>query len=443
MKKVKLTIWAILIAVITVTSFNACKKDSVFKDNQQEIGLSKDIDALTPPTGFGTLFDFRVYARETYAEALAKIMHNQSVKAFIKTHVTETIDGETELLHAKHFNHNFIINNTSYTFSELLASNSHEDVSFFDSLILIYDPRLNILIPDDYYPENWDILSLTPKVVAMHPYHDGFIENDDYRLQIPIYDTEGTAGTTSVVEEPEELTVVVGETESVQPFTKPYTGENTNPYYQNSYYVYFVDGGDLDTTQFNELKIDEIENDGSRNVDRRNCERDNTGRHDLFWRLRVDGKESAKVIRHWARGRMRLRFDYIMNWAPLTAPEPDFDSEKNVLHKYSRRQARNREWLVVNSTLRKWDNIDLTNRCKFVFWDLRGKHMDSDIRTHTVTLRAKTGQITAEVEYKVPVEHSRKDKRLTEKNVEYCDKVLGNGTIYKSGSLIEFQIKLK
>jgi hypothetical protein len=283
MKKVTQSIVVILIAVMTVLGLNSCQKErnSSLNPNKQ-IGINIDLDALSPPPGFNSLFEFRIYARETYAEALAKIMPTLAVRQFIKEKVLETIDGETEFLHAKHFN---ALIGTS-TLSELLANNSHESLSFFDSLIIIYDPRLNILIPDDYYPENWNISALTPKVVAMHPYHDDYIENDDYRMQIPVFNSEGPAGTVSVMDQPEELTVVVGETESVQPFNKPYTGDNTNPYYENTYYVYFVDGGSLYTTGLNEFKIDEVENDGSRNVDRRNCERDNSGRHDLFhsWR---------------------------------------------------------------------------------------------------------------------------------------------------------------
>jgi hypothetical protein len=148
--------------VILSLFFYSCQKEKEITNQQPNYVSNKgNADYITPPNNI-TLDAYRIYIRKEYSKALAKSIASLEVRNFLKEKINLTLLGETEMLHAEYFNE--VLINSGNTFSQTLANNSSHDVTFFTDSVILYDPRLTILIPDDYYPENWQTQSYLPKV---------------------------------------------------------------------------------------------------------------------------------------------------------------------------------------------------------------------------------------------------------------------------------------
>lgn len=199
MKKVFYLISGIL---IMGSAFLACKKNS--GESLTQSGTNKQSEAsVPPPPGYTTIHEYRTEARKLLGEALAKAMTDITVRNFVKASVTAMLNGETEFLYAQKFN--TIVSN-GQTFAQVLDNHSTKNLSFFTIELPYYDPYATILIPDDYEPENWNSAGAIPYVAAAPSGWD-----DENEVVVPFYNTNGQAGTVSSNEQPEELTVVIGE----------------------------------------------------------------------------------------------------------------------------------------------------------------------------------------------------------------------------------------
>lgn len=393
-------------------------KDSIIQNPE----MKNSVESVTIPPGFTNLSQYRTYLRNIYAKALAQAMTDINVRNFVKLKVNQKTVTETEFLHL--VNKNELINGLS--FSQILANITGDSLGFFTTHIPFYDPRLSILIPDDYEPENWNTAGLTPLVAAAP---DGW--EDDLEIFVPIYTTNGTFTQVSSNEQPDILTVVVTETESVEPYVKPFISSGGEFFYEDDNYVFFV----VDGNQY-EGGVERVgkDNDATKATPgsflRRACDRDNSGKFDKLYSVAINGKTNLRAMESWLKGKPELICNIVFNEAAPGAAKLFKDHEKTCFG-ITRKEAKNSTQKVFNITVVKWDNLLVSDYIKYE-WKERegngGERVDK-VTTFTVIVNGITFTLNQ------PINWNRKDKKVGDQLIGYCDPANGSGSNYNTGAI--------
>lgn len=421
------------ITTLSILFLMSCKKNGDLKNFNQRTDLndaSEEINNVAPPANYSTIHAYRTEARKFVASALAKAMSNNQVRNFIKSQTTNKLLNETEFLYAQHYND---VIHSGKTLATILRENSNKSDTFFNQDLLFYDPYMSILIPDDYEPENWDINSLTPKVAAAPSGWD-----DDTEVFLPLYDDLGISNLQSSNLQPENLTAVITECESLTAFSTNYTGNSGNPFFSNNYYNYFVNEN-CNVNDGEEFIINTNDNQYSpkgKNISKRSCDRDNnTSKLDVLGNVNVNGKSSLKQMEGWAKGSPEIIYHVVYNNG--TPVNPNWIDVLKVFPRISRKQAKNATSITVNITHMIWGSALQMDRYFLRFGEREGNGGAPDPRNSTLTASVNNVTLT----FTQSINWRRRDRQIGEQDVQFCTAANGNGTTFNPG-LVTFNIKI-
>ncbi len=391
---------------VPLICFTSCKNDDKLLDFKQ----GKVTSLNSPPPGFNTIQDFRNEIREIYAEAIAKSMKQIEVRTFIKHKIAVNPTIETEFLHAQYM---LDIVNDTMNLIDYLVLNSNKSSAFFEDTIPQYDPRLTVLIPDDYEPNTWDTSSLIPKVVAPPTEWD-----DTIGISLAYFDTSGRISDLNSNSQPSTLTVVIGETEDLIPFIKPYTGQNGPAVFDNEWYEYFPRTG----VYFFEGESEKTETPSKGTVTGRSCSRDNSTKKDMLHAAKINGESELNRLEHWTRGKAELYCVIVFN---QSASLPAASSvRKNV--DVTRKQGKNQNWVDIKSEVIRWSNVNIMNNMSYSWFEEDG----GAPVTHTASLTVIVNGVTFTLTTTYNVRNA--DDVAGSSIVEYCDEVNWGGTDYNA-----------
>jgi len=394
-----------------------CQKDSVESIKNSN---SLSVNPLVPPAGFNTIQDYRNDIREKYAEALAKSLKEMDVRTFIKSKIANKVTSESEFLHAQFFNE---MVNDSLSFAQILKKNSNETDSFFTVIVPYYDPRLTVLIPEDYEPENWDVQSLLPKVVAPPTEWD-----DTNSISLLTFDTSGSINPINSNNQPSTLTIVVGETELLIPFIKPYTGLNGPPIFSNEWYEYVP----IENIVSNAGQSEFIRPQSDKSIISRSCSRDNSTKVDKMYSCKINGNNALNRIENWVRGNAELYFVATYNES-LNQPALKTTIEK-VLPQITRKEAKNQSWKNFDVDVMRWSSSSLMDNMKYAWMEEDG----GAASTMPISLTGTFGGTTLTLSTSFNIRN--RDDKAGESIVYYCDQVNFGGTDYNTG-IVSFNIR--
>jgi hypothetical protein len=421
------------IAILSIFIFLSCKKNGDLQNVNKKIDFNdalQETNNVAPPANYSTIHTYRTEARKFVASALAKAMTNNQVRNFIKSQTTNKLLNETEFLYAEHYN---VVIHSGKTLATILRENSNKSDTFFNHDLLYYDPYMSILIPDDYEPENWDINSVTPKVAAAPSGWD-----DDIEVFLPIYDDLGTSNLQSSNLQPENLTAVITECESLTAFPKNYIGNSGNPFFSNNYYNYFVNENCNvnDGEEFILNTNDQQNQPKGKNISKRSCDRDNnTSKLDVLGNINVNGKSSLGAIEGWAKGKPEIIYHVVYNVG--TPTNPNWIDVLKILPRISRKQAKNATSLTLNITHMLWGSPLVMDRYFLRFGEREGNGGAPDPRNTTLNVSVNNVNITISQS----INWRRRDREIGEQDVQFCTAANGNGTIFNSSN-VTFNIKI-
>lgn len=392
MKKILISLSAVLCFICI---FHSCKKGKSI-NIKSAANSTNDEQSVAPPSGYSTIHDYRTEIRKITGKALAKAMVKKELRDFIKKQVTIQLQGETEFLYAQKYS---TIIADGKTLAQILDENSPKDLSYFTNDLPYYDPYLTILIPDDYEPENWNTSNLIPNV-ASSP--SGW--NDADPVNVPLYNNNGQVEIVSSEEQPELLTVIIGESERLTAFLKPCSVSNNPPYFENETYIYFENSGIVKE----ENKTDYISNNHYvRTPNNRGCDRDNnTTKPDMMGSLNINGKAALKTMESWIKGKAELVYHLVYNGGTPTNKSM-VDIQKRI-PSISRKQAKNSVSIAVNIEHMIWGNVLQMEKYYINFAERDGNK-------------------------------KKKERACGQQEVQYCTPALGSGTTFNTG-LVTFNI---
>jgi hypothetical protein len=308
-------------------------------------------------------------------------------------------------------------------FIDFLVANSNQNDSFFRNTIPQFDPKLTVLIPDDYEPENWDTTLIIPLVVVPPTEWD-----DTISIQFNAYDSSGQTASINSSSQPTTLTIVIAETEILEVFTKPYTGQNGPSIFSNEWYDYF---NLIDIYSFegqNELIDLDVK---TTYIDKRNCQRANSTKREIVYACKINGLSQMKIIEGWWRGSAELFFYAGYNQS-LT--NPSLLKVKKVLGQISRKQAKNKLWVSQNIDIIRWSSSTPMDKMIYEWIEADGGQPNSIPISLTVVVNNVT------VTLNTTINTRERDDQAGNSEVDFCDDVDWGGTDYNTG-IITFNVR--
>jgi hypothetical protein len=404
----------------------ACKKGNQKLETARKMEYSSNEISAPTPSGYSNIHEYRTEARKLLSEAMAKAMSDVSFRNFLKMQVVTMLNGETEFLYSQKYK-TLVANGK--TFAQILADNSTKSLTFFVNDLPYYDPYLSILIPDDYEPENWNVVGMTPKVAAAPSGWD-----DDTEVTVPLYSSLGQIGIVSSNEQPEEMTIVVTECESLTAFLKPNSGPNDNVFFENEHYRYYLNDGIVSIENGEEM-VKQLDN-TTGNLNRRSCDRDNnTSKLDRMGSLNINGKAALQQMESWLKGRAEVVYRYVYNAG--TPTDKNIIDVGKTIGKIKRRDAKKSISIGVNTTHMIWGSIDQMDRYFILFGEREGNGGAESPRTTELTLEINKVKLTV----KQPINWRRRDRQCGEQEVQFCTPANGSGTTFNTG-IVTFNIHI-
>lgn len=425
-KSMKKSIWKwSLIGILCVAS--ACEKPGLY-DNfvYQRDTLPCNIEV---PKGFGSLEEFRNYAYKTYARALSLALKESNFRQWAKSQFLLQFDGDYDLLHVYWANKQVT---AAKTYSECLADASGIPLSFFTEDLPKAVPRLNVCFPEVYDPEQWDAGIAIPQVTALPQTFQ-----EAHPVDLPVYIQGVESGTCNSWEEPTATTLVVGESERVAVFCKPYGGGGAKIYFEDDRYIY-LDGLDISDNQGEVLRTAETPIDPNALV-RRGCQRDKSGKADKVWGVKFNNNEIIKSLEPWVRGKVEMYFKVIFNGS---ASNPKLNELTKYLPTFKRNSLKGGNWIDrLGIDIMRWEDLagDYGNKMKYMWYERDG---GKNVKI-PISLEVKIKGVTSSLKTELWVGND--DDFAGESFVEYCDAVAWTGSMvgsdYNTG-YISFNVRL-
>ncbi|MBC7426339.1 MAG: hypothetical protein H7321_07370 [Bacteroidia bacterium] len=381
--------------------FQSCKKEK----NEQ---LNK---SLTNSSSVSVQGDakFKNDAAVFYARAVSMAVENADVRLWLKKKALEEVDGDFDILHSMVKNE--IVSN-GRTWSMILSEVSGQSIDYFTVILPQAYPSLNMLIPDIYYPENWNTATVIPGVTAIPCDID---EQKGTMLHIYSAHPNMDIDLFSHIE-PKDMTICVGESERVEAFTlgeKP-DGESKKIFEDGNYVLYQTLGLSKSFSQsdYNE----EILNINGNT--KRGCQRDKSGKKDRMILMRVRNNTSVNELEKWYQGKLELVYTMIYN------------SSGNILstvsngHVCDRRAVWDSKWIHLDAegpgdVLLTWDKKDKYGDVMKYIW------IEDDGGTPKsipIELEFKNSSGTT-ITLKTTIQRKNRDQKAGESLSEYCDNV--------------------
>lgn len=221
-----------------------------------------------------------------FGKLLASSLKEKSIRDFVKTEASAQFDGDYDILFAMSRDKEIKMENGrgTMTFASAIVgaeANKRTDISEYDLLLaeLAFEyPTMQISVPEleDESAETWDTGNETPLVAILNS------DFDEHSTQfVTAYNEFGETFLLNVNEEPENLVIVISQSESVLAFKKPLDPYSTNlrslceqptSIYSTDSFNYYYDG---DIMEYNSCLLYDTGTVGSTTTTATfNCDRD-------------------------------------------------------------------------------------------------------------------------------------------------------------------------
>jgi hypothetical protein len=271
-------------------------------------------------------------------------------------------------------------------------------------------------------PNNWDTSNYIPNVIAAKTEYD-----DTNSIYLAAFDTTGRINDIISSNQPNNMVIVIAETETLIPFEKPYTGMNQNFIFSNEWYeYYFIDGVvSLD----GESVFKKFESPMKHYS--RSCERDNSTQTDVMYAYKINGSGALKIVESWFRGKPEMYFFAVYNTSIFN---PIATTVKKILPQISRQAAKNQDWQTMNMGIIKWSSSNPMDRMNYVWMERDG----GAPQTSTISFTVKVSNATLTLSANVPI--NKADDEAGESIIYYCDQVKWGGQDYNTG-IVSFNVR--
>ncbi len=420
-------VWWKVLLLIAIVWFQACEKPGKYDEfvyGRDTIPYEVEI-----PPGFRSLEEFRNYAYKEYARTISLALKELTFREWLKQQFLIQFDGDYDLLHVAWCKK---MVSADRTYAKYLADISGHPLAFFEETLPKCAPRLNVCFPEIFDPELWNVAGVIPKTTFLP---EGFEDSKEYTLEL-ISDGEIVGVCNSRVE-PNEAVLVVGESERVSAFKKPYGGGGAKILFEDEYYVY-TDGLDVTDNNGEVLKVDKTLINPNE-LQRRACQRDHSGKADKVYAIKFNSNDVLRSIESWARGKVEMYFKVVFN---SQLENPKLNELTKNLPTFKRKKAKGGQWIEgLNLDIMRWEDMAGTygSKMKYIWYERDG----GGIRTIPVTLELKIKSVNATLKTELYV--GKDDDFAGESFVEYCDPVAWTGSMvgtdYNTG-YISYNVRL-